>query len=122
MDILDQDITKTVYLCGGDFDIPLTVKNITYIGLDDPVVLLRAYDNVDFSALNLDFIDIYYGWNTSNITSLDKLYRAETLMKLGKKREAIKILTDVALTHNPRAEYLLYKASGSVDLFHIIFY
>ena len=39
-----------IYLYEGDFEIPLTVKNITYFGINNPSVLLRAYDNVIVNA------------------------------------------------------------------------
>ena len=62
LDILDTGTEKMICLCQGDFEVPLTIKNITYVGIDNPSVLLRAYDNVDFSSLNLKFVDVYYGW------------------------------------------------------------
>lgn len=96
-----------IYLCQGDFEVPLTIKNITYVGTDNPSVLLRAYDNVDFSSLNLKFVDIYYGWDTSSVSSADNLYQAENLFNLGKYDESIKMLEKLVQTDNPRACWLL---------------
>ena len=103
LDILDTGIEKMVYLCKGEFDVPLTVKNITYVGLDKPTVTLRAYDNVDFPSLNLKFVDLHYGWNTSCITSADELYQAEKLYELGKVEEAKAILKRHFEAKDPRA-------------------
>lgn len=107
LDILDTGTEKMIYLCQGDFEIPLTIKNITYVGIDNPSVLLRAYDNVDFSSLNLKFVDIYYGWDTSSVSSADNLYQAENLFNLGKYDESIKMLEKLVQTDNPRACWLL---------------
>lgn len=102
LDILDTRTEKMIYLYNGEFEIPLTVKDITYVGLGSPVVMLRAYDNVDFASLNLKFIDIHYGWNTSCITSADELYQAEHLYEIGKKEEAKKIFKMLNEAKNPR--------------------
>lgn len=107
LDILDTGTEKMIYLCQGDFEVPLTIKNITYVGIDNPSVLLRAYDNVDFSSLNLKFVDIYYGWDTSSVSSADNLYQAENLFNLGKYDESIKMLEKLVQTDNPRACWLL---------------
>ncbi len=103
LDILDTGIEKIVYLCKGEFDIPLMVKNITYVGLSNPTVTLRAYDNVDFSSLNLKFVDINYGWNNSCVTSADELYQAEKLYEIGKIKEATTIFKRMITSSNPRA-------------------
>lgn len=72
-DILD-DGKETIYLCQGEFNIPLTVKNVMYIGLDDPIVFLRAYDNVNFASLNINFVNICFGWDISSITNKDRFF------------------------------------------------
>lgn len=107
LDILDTGTEKMIYLCQGDFEVPLTIKDITYVGIDNPSVLLRAYDNVDFSSLNLKFVDIYYGWDTSSVSSADNLYQAENLFNLGKYDESTKMLEKLVRTDNPRACWLL---------------
>ncbi len=115
LDILDTGTEKMIYLCEGEFEIPLTVKNITYVGLKNPTVLLRAYDNVNFVSLNLKFVDICYGWDISHTTSNDRMYQAERLYELGKLDEVRKILKELAEEKNPRACYILYKINFSKD-------
>lgn len=105
-DILD-DGKETIYLCQGEFNIPLTVKNVMYIGLDDPIVFLRAYDNVNFDSQNIKFINICFGWDISNITNKDRLYQAERLMEQSKFKEAISILEILTAEKNPRAFTML---------------
>lgn len=104
---------KNVYLYEGEFETLLTVKNITYVGIKNPIVLLRANDNVNFSSLNLKFVDICYGWDVSHTTSNDRMYQAERLYELGKLDEARKILKELAEEKNPRACYILYKINCS---------
>ncbi|MBR1442683.1 MAG: SEL1-like repeat protein, partial [Firmicutes bacterium] len=112
-DIFDMGTEKTIYLYKGEFEIPLTIKDITYIGIGDPIVYLRAYDNVDFNSLNLKFIDIKYAWDISGTTSADKQRQAEDLMDLGKVKEAIEIMKPLAETGHPRAKYVLYEITES---------
>ena len=101
-DILD-DGKETIYLCQGEFNIPLTVKNVMYIGLDDPIVFLRAYDNVNFASLNVNFVNICFGWDISSITNKDRLYQAERLMEQSKFEDALSILEILTAEKNPRA-------------------
>ena len=112
-DILD-DGKETIYLCQGEFNIPLTVKNVMYIGLDDPIVFLRAYDNVNFASLNINFVNICFGWDISSITNKDRLYQAERLMEQLKFENAINILETLIAEKNPRAFTLLGLIYGKV--------
>lgn len=106
LDILDEG-SKKIYLCQGEFDIPLSVKDITYIGLQNPIVLLRAYDNVNFASLNLEFIDICFGWDISSTTSSDRLYQAERMIEKQEFDKAIPVLEQLVAEKNPRAFNIL---------------
>jgi len=106
LDILDEG-ADTIYLCEGEFDIPLSVKNVTYIGLRNPIVLLRAYDNVNFASLNIKLVDICFGWDISSITNNDRLYQAERMMERQEFDTAIPILEQLIQEKNPRAFNLL---------------
>ncbi len=106
LDILDEEAEK-IYLCQGEFEIPLSVNNITYIGLQNPIVLLRAYDNVNFSSLNLKFVDICFGWDISSTTNADRLYQAERMIEKQEFDKAISILEQLVAEKNPRAFNIL---------------
>ena len=106
LDILDEGAEK-IYLCQGEFDIPLTVKNVTYIGLKNPIVLLRAYDNVNFKSLNIKLVDICFGWDISSTTGADRLYQAERMMERQEFDRAIPILEQLVAEDNPRAYNML---------------
>ena len=106
LDILDEGAEK-IYLCEGEFNIPLSVKNVTYVGLRNPIVLVRAYDNVNFASLNIKFVDICFGWDISSITSNDRLYQAERMMEKREFDAAIPLLEQLVVEKNPRAFYVL---------------
>lgn len=106
LDILDEG-TEKIYLCQGEFDVPLTVKNIMYIGVNNPIILLRAYDNVNFGSLNIKFVNACFGWDISSTTNKDRLYQAEKLMEQSKFDNAISILEVLTEEKNPRAYSIL---------------
>ena len=106
LDILDEGAEK-IYLCEGEFNIPLSVKNVTYIGIKDPIVLLRAYDNVNFVSLNIKLENICFGWDISSTTSNDRLYQAERLLEKCEFDTAIPILEQLVAEKNPRAFNIL---------------
>ncbi len=54
LDILDEGAEK-IYLCQGEFEVPLTVKNRYYIGIGNPTVKLRQAESMDLSELNIKF-------------------------------------------------------------------
>ncbi len=102
LDLLDEGVT-TIYLFQGEFSIPLTVKNVTYIGSNTPIVLLRAYDNVNFAATNIKFKNICFGWDVSSVTSNDRLYQAERMFLEQRFTDAIPILEQLVSEDNPKA-------------------
>lgn len=53
-DLLDEGIS-TIYLCGKSFSIPLSVKNMCYIGINDPEITVSSKKAVDFGELNITF-------------------------------------------------------------------
>ena len=53
-DILD-DGKETIYLCQSEFEVPLSVQNKIYIGLENPKVKLRQIESVNLDTLNVRF-------------------------------------------------------------------
>lgn len=47
-DLLDEDAT-TIYLCGDRFSIPLAKSGITYVGINNPIVVIDSKTLVDFA-------------------------------------------------------------------------
>lgn len=106
IDALDSG-AQTIYLCKGKFTIPLSVPNITYIGLNDPIVIIRATDNVNFKEKNIKFVDTLFGWDVSSVTPNDKMYQAERCYMICEYEKAEKLLKELVETNNPRAIVLL---------------
>lgn len=106
LDIFDEG-KKEIYLCQGEFEIPLSVTGVTYHGIADPVVTVRVTDNVNFNEKNIKFVDCVYGWDVSRTTPNDDVRRAENLFLKGDYQKSASILETYAEQGNPRAVMLL---------------
>ena len=100
---------KTVYLCGGTFVIPLSVPNMTYIGIFHPCAIIRAIDNINFKERNIVFHDVPFFWNVSGLTTKDRSFQGEWLFMEGRYEESAVICRELAKENNPRAILLLYR-------------
>lgn len=58
-ELLDEDITP-IYLCGEKFTIPLSKGNVTYYGVNNPIVVVKSKVLVDFSTKNIVLKDVRY--------------------------------------------------------------
>ena len=56
-DILD-DGKETIYLCQSEFEVPLSVQNKIYIGLENPKVKLRQTESINLDTLNVRFKNV----------------------------------------------------------------
>ena len=57
-DLLDEEDIDTVYLCGTSFSIPLGRENMTYIGINQPTVVIHSRTVVDFEQKNIHFQNV----------------------------------------------------------------
>lgn len=48
-ELLDDEV-EVIYLCGESFRIPLSVKNVRYVGVNDPAVTISGKGDVDLEA------------------------------------------------------------------------
>ncbi|MFL0250947.1 hypothetical protein ACJDT4_10985 [Clostridium neuense] len=53
MDSLLYENVNTVYLCGKQFVIPLNKENVTYVGINNPIVIIKSSTVVDFLKKNI---------------------------------------------------------------------
>lgn len=58
-DLLDEEET-TIYLCGEKFSIPLSKKGMTYIGINNPVVVVDSKKIVDWDEKKISLFDVKY--------------------------------------------------------------
>lgn len=58
-DLLDEEET-TIYLCGDKFSIPLSKKGMTYIGVNNPVVVVDSKKIVDWNEKEISLVDVRY--------------------------------------------------------------
>ena len=100
---------KKIYLCEGEFSIPLIVPDRTYIGLFHPCAVIQATDNVNFKEKNIIFQDMPFFWDVSGLTESDQSYQAEKLFMEGRYREAAEICEVLVAQDNPRALMLLHR-------------
>lgn len=98
-DILDESPEK-VYLYGEKFSIPIGAKNITYVGINTPLVILekRKYLN-DYKLSGIHFENVEYE------DGVDNSY--EQLFVSGKPKEAFSTIQKAANNGNPRAMYIM---------------
>lgn len=66
IDLLDKGI-NLIYLCDNEFTIPLNKENITYIGINNPIVVINSETLVDFSKKNILLKEISYNKEYENI-------------------------------------------------------
>lgn len=58
-DLLDEEET-TIYLCGEKFSIPLSKKGMTYVGVNNPVVVVESKKIVDWNEKEISLVDVRY--------------------------------------------------------------
>lgn len=103
-DILDEE-PKTVYLYGDKFSIPLGKKNVCYIGVNNPIVLIDKskyvfeYDDEDIKFRNVRF--------DNNVNPY--VTKGELLYIKNKYKEAFPLIKEAAENGNPRAMYIMIR-------------
>ena len=112
IDLLDSGKSE-IYLCEGDFTIPVSVPNKTYTGIFNPTAVIRAVDNVNFKKQNITFNDMVFIWDVSGLTPKDRSYRAERLFMEKQYEKAADICRELVKEDNPRALMLLDRMNGS---------
>lgn len=70
LDILDEGV-KEIYLCQGNFEIPLSARNITYYGLENPSVSLRKTKTASISSSNIKFVGITISGDLGDLNNSD---------------------------------------------------
>lgn len=111
IDLLDSGKSE-IYLCEGDFTVPVSAANKTYIGIFNPTAVIRAVDNVNFKEQKIIFKDMDFIWDVSGLTPRDRSYQAEELFRNGQYEKAADICRELVKEDNPRALMLLYQITS----------
>lgn len=69
-DLLDEG-KHEIYLCGDRFYIPLSVKNMTYYGVNEPIAIIDSKEKVDFGSKDISFENIRFDEHYCSIIGLD---------------------------------------------------
>lgn len=94
------DSPAAIYLCGEQFSIPSTNKNIRYVGVNKPMVMLEKDKLIaDYREAGIYFQDVRY--ISPYRTEGERLYLE------GRYEEALPLLEDAAGKGNPRAMYII---------------
>ncbi|WP_160360590.1 DUF5050 domain-containing protein [Clostridium chromiireducens] len=56
-DLLDEDITP-IYLCSEEFTIPISKENVTYIGVNNPIININSQEDIDLRKKNITISNI----------------------------------------------------------------
>ena len=70
-DLLDKEET-TIYLCGEKFSIPLSKKGMTYIGVNNPVVVVDSKKIVDWNEKEISLVDVSFDSVYQQIVDMQK--------------------------------------------------
>ncbi len=101
-EILDQSPDK-VYLYGEQYSIPVGAKNITYIGINNPTILIEKNKTIlDYDEAGISFQNVKYGGTISPYFT-----EGELLFLKNKYKEAFPLIKKAAEMNNPRAMYIL---------------
>ena len=94
-DLLDEKANK-IYLCGDRFAIPLSVRGVSYIGINNPVVVIDSKTEVDWLAKKITleavrFDEKYQAVVDSANATKEVLYEklVETVKKQGTKKVSL---------------------------------
>lgn len=58
-DLLDED-AETIYLCGNRFSIPLAKEGISYIGINEPTVVIDSKEEVNWNEKNISVENVVF--------------------------------------------------------------
>ena len=105
-DLLDEEVNE-IYLCGDRFSIPLSVKGISYMGINNPVVVIDSKAEVDWLSKGIlleavRFDEKYQAVVDSANATKEVLY--EKLVETVKKQASKKI----SIGSTPEKTYLSF--------------
>lgn len=108
-DLLDEDVT-IIYLCGKKFSIPLAKEGVTYIGINQPTVVIDSKVEVNWVEKNISIKNVVFDRKYQNV--LDSASEMDDNMKMSidEKINALvkeSLANDLSLSSNDFLNYLL---------------
>lgn len=101
-DILDEQPEK-IYLYGEKFSIPFGAKNVCYVGVNNPLIILETDKSIyEYEEVCIQFQNIKFEDNVNPHVSI-----GEKMFHEGKYQEAFPIIKQAADNGNPRAMYIM---------------
>ena len=80
-DLLDEGAT-TIYLCGEKFSIPLGKSGISYIGVNNPTVVINSKSVVDWSAKGITLNGVKYDEKYQAIADAEEMKKTKAARQL----------------------------------------
>ena len=128
LELVDNNESE-IYLCANSFVIPLVVENVTYIGIGNPIAVIKSSEMVDFSESNIIFKNISFDDEYMKICEKDFNIDNDGNEKINKNEKDGDDLFIEALEYyeedNDKFIELLEKAAelgNSEAIFHLGFY
>ncbi|MDE7304147.1 MAG: hypothetical protein K2N60_12605 [Oscillospiraceae bacterium] len=109
-DLLDNEV-EVIYLCGEKFRIPLSVKNVRYIGVNKPVISISGKGEVDLEASGISIVECEFSDDTKA-----RLTAKEDNIDIVKHND---IITNKDPLYLKNGESELSIINSFVDLYHL---
>ncbi len=79
-DLLDEE-KKTIYLCGDKFRLPISVKNIRYIGVNSPIITISGNEEIDLEEIGITIEKCIFSEDTQARLTKQNVDQAQTARK-----------------------------------------
>ena len=104
---------KTIYLCGENFNVPIRVSGVKYVGiLSTPKIKIRAQTQADLDAKNISFVNVRLPWQKT--LPIDELKAfAEKIFQTGGKWPVVK--SKVSLIRDAKSKINSFDQLSNVE-------
>ena len=110
---LVENKEKEIYLCASSFVIPLYRENIIYIGIGNPIAVIKSDEVINFDARKILFFNINFN---NEYEKLCELETAEDIKKRLKEPRTIAELLGVIINGKLKDGTFLWKTDGDEEI------
>ncbi len=79
-DLLDEE-KQTIYLCGDKFRLPISVKNVRYIGVNSPTITISGNEEIDLEEIGITIEKCTFSEDTQARLKEQAVTKAQTARK-----------------------------------------